>query len=80
MGRISSVKPSPIEERTITRFKRYLGSIVFSSKNREETRKNIRQALVLADKEVKRVLKGKHYWSSGIEEFLKDERQKVNAK
>ncbi len=73
-----SLKPPPIEERTITRFKRHLGSIVFFSKNREETRNNLRQALVLADKEARRVLGSKHYWSYGIDEFLKRERQKVN--
>lgn len=76
-GKDPSVKPSPIEERTIKRFKRYLGSIVFSSKNREETRKNIRRALVLADKEAKRILGGKHYWGSGIGAFLK--REKANS-
>ena len=72
------VKRLPLEERTIKAFARYLRSIVSLSNKPEETINNIRQALILADKELTRISKRKHFWDPDIEEFLKRERQKVN--
>ena len=72
------VKRLPLEERTIKAFASHLRSIVPLSAKPEETINHIRQALILADKELTRISKRKHFWDPDIEEFLKGERQKVN--